>query len=274
MKAAVTTADTSIAAGDLSFIAQTIEGYNFLPLKGKTIYMSFWVKSSLIGTYCVAFRNSASSRSFIKTYTISVANTWELKTMTLTHDPTGTWDYTNGGGMSVTWTLMSGSSFFAPAADTWYAGSYIAVSGQVNFVGTVSNTFFLSQVQLYEGTTSLDFEGVQIEAELRQCMRYYEKSIAHDSQVFTTFAFSGGSLRGSATELAHIAKFLVEKRATPTVSFFAPMSGTSGVFRDLTVSADTSAGAADPSPTGIRFTHSALTASRWYGVNWTANAEL
>jgi hypothetical protein len=255
--------------------SQVIEGFNFLPLKGKSIYMSFWVRSPITGTYCVGIRNAAGTRSLVKTYTISVANTWEFKTISFTHDPTGTWDYTNGAGLYVSWVLMSGSTF-QTTADTWQTGNFVATSAQVNFVGTIgsaTNAFFISQVQLYEGTTSLDFEGVPLEAELRQCMRYYEKTQPYESLSFTTLNFYG-SLRGSSTEVGRIAKFLVEKRVMPTVLVNAVTSGTLGVLRDLTIAADAGAVTADPSPTGIRFTHAGLTASRWYAAHWRASAEL
>jgi hypothetical protein len=274
-KVAVTTANASPAAGDLSQLSQPIEGFTFLPLKGKALYLSFWVKSSLTGTYCMSFRNTALNRSLVKTYTISSANTWEQKTISFTHDPTGTWDYVNGVGMYVTWAYVAGTTF-QTTADTWQAGNFTATSAQANLMATIGNNFFLSQVQLEEGSTNTSFEHVDIERELRTCKRYYEKSVPHDIYVFTADNNSEYGLFGSADFPTNRPQFTVEKRAAPTVTLFATTSGTSGAVRDRGGASDiTGVAASSPSPTGFRVTKSAaFSGGGFYSFNWTANAEL
>jgi hypothetical protein len=274
LKVNVTTADASIAAGDAAQITQPLEGYTLLPLKNKTVVLTFWVKSSLTGTYCISFRNTGNTRSLVKTYTISVANTWEQKTITLTHDSTGTWNYTSGIGMYVSWALMSGTTF-QTTADTWQAGNFIATSAQVNFVGTVSNTFFLSQIQLEESPVVTGFEHRDFEQELRLCQRYYEKSVAHDIFAYTNESTAHSSVGGTTSDIATPTRFNVEKRASPSITVYAATSGTSGAVRNLTTAADLTSVSSAGNVKGFYVSKSAsVTVSSWYAWNWTASAEL
>ena len=106
----VTTADTSIAAGELYMVRQVIEGLNITDLawgtaNAKTITLSFWVSSPKTGTHFVAFKNQAQDRCYAASYTVSVADTWEQKTITVAGDTSGTWLTTNSGGIQVVWAL-------------------------------------------------------------------------------------------------------------------------------------------------------------------------
>ncbi len=94
----VTTADASIGASQLALVRQRIEGLNATDLawgtaNAKTVTLSFWVRSSLTGTFGGTILNSAANRSYPYTYTISSANTWEKKSITIAGDTTGTWLY-------------------------------------------------------------------------------------------------------------------------------------------------------------------------------------
>jgi hypothetical protein len=278
LKTAITTANASPAAGDLHGITQIIEGYNFLSLKGKAITLSFWVKSSLTGTYSVSFRNGGNTRSYVTTYSISSANTWEQKTISLTHDTTGTWDYTSGAGLRVTFTLMSGTTARTSTLNSWQAGFFIASTSQVNFDATIGNTFFLSQVQLEEATpVGGGFEFLDFNQELRLCQRYYEKSVPHDVTAFTDDSAAHSTVGGSVNDTATPVTYLVEKRASPTVTVYAASSGTVGAIRNRTTSADvttvTTSGTSDAKGFYV-YKVSSITVGSWYGYNWTSSAEL
>ncbi len=96
LRATVTTADTTASADSQYFFAQYIEGNNIADLgfgsaSASSITLSFWVKSSLTGTFAGGVNNSAGNRSYVFTYTINSANTWEYKTITISGDTTGTW---------------------------------------------------------------------------------------------------------------------------------------------------------------------------------------
>ena len=172
----VTSAGTATAS-QITRIQQRIEGNNIADLAwgsaaAQTITISFWVRSSLTGTYCVNIRNSAVDRSYVATYTISSANTWEQKSVTITGDTSGTWLTTNGVGMYVSWDLGSGSNANTTAG-SWVASDKQNTSTQANWIGTSSATFYITGVQLEIGSTATPFERRMYGQELILCQRYY-----------------------------------------------------------------------------------------------------
>lgn len=190
------TAAMPVGAGDYSYISQRIEGQLFSPISGRKLTLSFWVKASVTGIYPVAFRNnsiSLATRSYVSTYTVNVANTWEKKTITLTHSSSGSWNYTTGIGMEVMFPLASGTTFRAPSTDTWVDGDYISHSSCVNAVQTNGQTFKITGIQLEEGSDSSNFErmGGFLDNELRLCQRYFEKSYDLDVAVGTSSVLAG-----------------------------------------------------------------------------------
>lgn len=171
---AVTTADTSIASTEVFAIVQPIEGYNIRDLFGTTFTLSFWVRSSKTGIHCVAFTNSGPDRSYVVEYTISAANTWEYKTITVSGGLTtaGTWDLANGTGVSLRFALMVGSSF-QTTAGAWNTGNFFGTSGQVNCLDTIGNIFAITNVQLEVGPVATPFEQIPYGLNLQLCQRYY-----------------------------------------------------------------------------------------------------
>jgi len=175
-KVDVTTADASIAAGEYAIIVQRIEGYNLRDLIGQTFTLSFWVKSPKTGTHCVSFRNSGGNRSYVLEYTVSAANTWEYKTLTVTGGliTAGTWNWTNGIGLNVFFTLATGSTF-QTTAGAWQTGNFIGTSSQVNCMDSTANDFFLTGVQLEIGPVATPFERRPIGTEFALCQRYFQQ---------------------------------------------------------------------------------------------------
>jgi hypothetical protein len=208
-----TTADAAIAAGDFCIFSQQIEGYNFQPLESKTYYLSFWVKATKAGIYCVSFRNSINDRSYIVEYTVNSASTWERKVITIPFDFVGgTWDYTNGIGLRAGWALTSGSNF-QTTADAWQNGNFLATANQVNACDNTANDFFLSQVQLRPDNPNIFVTDRLYDEELAAAQRYYEViggSAAAQVQ-FQTYVNAGGT----ATVFTI---FYRTKRGTPTVA--------------------------------------------------------
>ena len=168
----------SVTSTDYFVIIQEIEGYNFSDFdfgtaNAKTLTISFWVRSSLTGTFSATIRNSASNRSYPFTYTISVANTWEQKTTTIAGDTSGTWvGATNGTGLSLIFNLGCGSTYNGTSG-SWQAGNYTSVSGATSVVGTSGATFYITGVQLEVGTKATPYEFVTYSDQLAQCQRYY-----------------------------------------------------------------------------------------------------
>ena len=233
IKLEVATADTSIGATDFCVIGQKIEGYNAKYMYGKTYTLSFWVKTSVIGTYCVFFKSATGYRQYAGEYTTTTTD-WEPHYITLTHDTTGTWNTTNGVGIQVYWVLSCGSSYTIPGANAWYDGNYIATSNQINATATIGNTFKLSQVMLHEGKAPLSSyipAGRNITDELAMCQRYYQildQGIIGGSYS-TTQALMGGifptTMRASAV-ITQTGVITVHDPAYATYTQSAPGFGT------------------------------------------------
>jgi hypothetical protein len=180
LRATVTTADASVAAGEFACIQQPLEGLRVADLKlgtasAKTVTIQFGVKAPA-GTYCVSLRNGTSARTYIGEYTISggEANTDAVKSVTLTLDTTGTWAVDNTIGLVVTWTLMTGTTL-QTTANSWQAGAFLGSSNQFNFMGTISNVFELFDVSITEGSVAPAFQVPDYASELALCQRYLRR---------------------------------------------------------------------------------------------------
>jgi hypothetical protein len=217
-----------MAAGDRYMLSQPIEGLNVSDLDfgsstAKTVTLSFWVKSSITGTFGAVLINGNATRTYIKEYTISSANTWEKKTITIAGDTTGTWTYTNALWGSVRFCLATGSTYQG-TDDSWNAGNYISTSNQTNLMATTSTTFYVTGVQLEVGTTATDFEHLQYGTQLALCQRYCYK-IGGDSSAYTPFAMgtSYNTVGGNA-----LVNYPVAMRATPTMTPTYPIRSLNG----------------------------------------------
>lgn len=224
LKVDVTTADASIAAGDVAQLAQRIEGYNVRDLISTTFTLSFWVKSPKTGTHCVGFRNGTADRSYVKEYTVSAANTWEYKTLTVSGGliTAGTWDWTNGIGLRVSFTLACGTTF-QTTADTWQTGNFIATANQVNVMDSTTNDFYLTGVQIEPGTVATPFERRSYGQELALCQRYFQLGAAYG------WGYTGGT-GNTRTASAHLP---VTMRVTPSVVFLASSGNVIGQTAEL-----------------------------------------
>jgi hypothetical protein len=175
----VTTADTSIAAGQVYTLQQRIEGFNVADLgfgKAGTRYftVSFWHKHTKTGTYCAGFTNSAGNRAYPAEYAQAVADTWEQSFITVPVDTTGTWLSTNGVGLLVYFVVAAGSNFQG-TVNAWSAANTFTTANQVNALDSTSNFFRITGVQLEKGSTATPFEFRSIGQELALCQRYYYK---------------------------------------------------------------------------------------------------
>jgi hypothetical protein len=180
----VTTADASPSALYGYCFQQKVEGYNVADLmwgtsNAQSVTLSFWVRSSLTGTYIVTFSNGDVNRTYSATYVINASNTWEQKTITVAGDTTGTWDSTNGNGIHLIWGLGGGSSRQAPSVNAWNTGAGGGVyavtdaSGCVDWIATNGATFYITGVQLEKGSTATSFDYRPYGTELALCQRYY-----------------------------------------------------------------------------------------------------
>jgi len=255
----VASADTSIIAGQYESLIYNIEGYDVQQLMGQTITLSFWVYSPLTGTYCVSFRSSPGGtyKSYIAEYTINQANVPEYKTITLNmHDgSSGTWDFTNGIGLTLFFTLACGPTYHT-TPNAWQTGNYLGTSNQVNFM-SATRTMYFYRVQLELGSVATPFEFRPYAEELALCQRYYEKGV---SVVFS------GQISVGQTYYTN-AYYKANKRKTANLITFSNIVG-SGF--------DTS----DPNAGGNHEAHlgiSKVATGTGYGLyytDWTCDAEL
>jgi hypothetical protein len=224
----ITAADTSLGVTQTLTYAQRIEGYNIADLawgtaNAKTVTLSFWVRSSLTGTFGGSLRNSAVNRSYPFSYTISVANTWEYKTVTIAGDTSGTWLTDSGTGITTTFSLGSGTDR-SGTAGAWNSNSNASATGAVSVVGTNGATFYITGVQLEIGSTATPFERRLYGQELANCQRYYETS--YPSTVAPGTANYVGPAEVSARTTTngycfYAVPYSVQKRATPSISLWS-----------------------------------------------------
>jgi hypothetical protein len=228
----------SLAAGDYFTIQQRIEGYNVSDLNfGKasaaTITVSFWVRSSLTGTFGGAISNNAQNRGYPFTYTISSANTWEQKSVTIAGDTTGTWETTSNNGMFVIFSLGTGTTY-SGTAGAWAGSALLSATGATSVVGTNGATFYITGVQLEKGSTATSFDYRPYGTELALCQRYFEKS--YDTGTAPTTITGSGAVYVTATSdsagsFVVSVPFASVKRAVPTITFYNANSGASGTWR-------------------------------------------
>ena len=229
MKMVVATADSSIAAADAYRFTYTVEGSDIANVglgnsDCLTMTLSFWVRSSVTGTYGIGFQNSAETENYVDEYTISSADTWEKKVINIPARTSGTWLTNNGVGLGIRWDLGSGTDYNG-TADSWQTTSskVYRTSSCVNWIATSSATFYVTGVQLEVGTFDANsipsFQFEDKATSLARCQRYFQ------------YFPSGSAGRwNSATQAECAGNFPVPMRAVPTLSI-NPNNNTCHIFR-------------------------------------------
>lgn len=258
------------AAGEYYYLQQLIEGYNVADLglgtaTAKTFTMSFWVKSSITGTFSGSYYNNAVNRSYPFTYTINSASTWEQKTITIDGDVTGTWATDNTIGLAVTFSLGTGSAFQG-TADTWGGALYFGATGETNWISNSGATFAITGVQLEVGNVATPFEQRSYGQELALCQRYYQRL----GNATTAFAlFSIGYVESGTVSAAAVTLPTAMRTASYTFGFsgnFRTVEGTTArVVTNLTKGDSTA------TCCNIALTVSGNTTGN--GINFSANSD-
>ena len=216
-------AATSVGSSDFFAFAQPIEGLNVGDLgwgsaNAKTVTLSFWVRSSLTGTFGGAIENSAQNRSYPYTYTISSANTWEQKSITIAGDTSGTWLTSNGVGMYVFFGLGVGSTY-SGTAGAWAGAQALSATGATSVVGTNGATFYITGVQLEVGSSATGYEYVNYQTSLANCQRYYWKISGGVDSGSAVYAGVGSGVSNGGTTARIAFPMNTQMRTSPTISF-------------------------------------------------------
>jgi hypothetical protein len=173
-----TTQDTTLSNDGYCLLSTRIEGYDIADLINSTtnagFTVSFWTRNSRAGTYCIFLKNASGDRTYVSAYTVT-ANTWKYVTVTCTASPGSTWLTTNGVGLSLGWTLCSGTDFDDGTNDAWVSSNEFCSTSQQNWADVASD-FYITGIQLEPGTSATPFESRTFTQELALCQRYYEKS--------------------------------------------------------------------------------------------------
>lgn len=203
-----------------SVVSNKIEGYNWADLNfgsanAKTFTISFWVKSSIAGTYGISLSNSAADRCYMATYTVNSANTWEQKSVTVAGDTTGTWLTTNGLGLRVFFDLGSGSSRSIAASSVWGSSYGTGLTGGVKISENTGATWNMTGFQIEVGTVATSFDQRSYGQELLLCQRYCYVD-TNDGSSYKWFAqgYTTSSTSGSVGT-----RLPVTMRATPSGTF-------------------------------------------------------
>lgn len=276
-------ADATLAATDSATYGQTIEGFKWSRFAQVALRLSFWVRSSVAGVYCISLTNGV-DRSWVQQYTIAAAATWEFKELTIDASPSaGTWLYDNNAGAYLFWCLAAGSNFQA-ANETWSSGLYYGTSNQTNFMSSTDNEFYLAGVQLERGTKTTTYAASEFSAELQRCQRYYAKSFDYA----TVPAQNVGSVDGahifpqvvgaSTGQSCGGIVWPVKMRATPTEVLLYNPSAANDQPRNVTAGTNyASATIDDMGERGCRITATTAggsSAGQTGAVHWTVTADI
>ena len=249
----------SVTSTDVFEVRQNIEGLNIADLGygaagAATVTLSFWVRSSLTGTFGGALQNSAYNYTYPFTFTISSANTWEQKTITVVGPTSGTWLTTNGNGLRVVFGLGVGTTY-SGTAGFWAGTEYHSVTGAISVVGTNGATFYITGVQLEKGSTATSFDYRPYGTELQLAQRYF------------LLGGAGAAGRWNSATAPNVAYgFPVEMRASPTVSLVSNFEAVEFGIATRTVTGVSLDGSSNTRGTLLLLTSSGATTGSICGV--------
>jgi hypothetical protein len=259
LKMDCTTADAAPAAADFLIIQQSFEGQNLQYLKKGTanavqLTASFWVKSTKTGTFICELLDVDNTRQVSASYTVSVTNTWEKKTITFPADTTGAFTNDNGESLRLNFWLAAGTDWTSGTLQTTWASTVSAnrAVGQVNVADSDTNDWYITGVQLEAGTTASDFEFLPYDVNLGRCQRYLQ-FIDAEYFVVARWDSSAGNPLGQLN-------FLKTMRAAPTASAigtFLTGAGYAGIpsFNNIQTVCLALGGADSISANAIRYLH-------------------
>jgi hypothetical protein len=282
LKVTVGTGAGSVASTDTLQVTQPIEANNvndlvFGAAGALPVSLSFWVKSSISGTFAATLQNAAGNRTVVNKFSITATNTWQQITIpNIPGDVAGTWASGNAAALNLIITVAAGSSFQTSTLNSWQGAAYTASSTQTSsHLTTSSSTFQLTGAQLNSGVICQPFDKRLFPQELLYCERYYEKSYDAGTAVGAASAAAGAIGTEAAGTSININAQTVPKRVDPSITVYSPNSGTSGKVYDNNGAADLNATGVNPGQKSFTIENSSSTTSgHLYTAHWTANARM
>jgi hypothetical protein len=280
-----TVVGSEIVSGEqFASVEQTIEGYNiadfaFGTADASNIAVSFWVKGSVPGIYCMSLASSQTTNEYVTEYTINSANTWERKTIVVPGPTVATWNSTNQAGITIRFTFAGSptGALATPTKESWDVNLGRYTTAQTSISSTEGATWQVTGVQFEKGSIATSFDNRPYGTELALCQRYF---------ISTRTSSSNGamSITGQAITTSRIVisgtQFPVVMRATPTTTVYSVNADTSGalvVYNASSVAIGSGFTVGAPSQQGLwnRVDGSAsLTIGSWYSFTYEANAEI
>ena len=255
------TPSTTVPAGLISTIQQSIEGADVGDLQWGTaqalpVTVSFWIKTSVAGTWGVGLQNGGAARSYVFNCATGAA-TWTFCSATVPGDVTGTWNSTpNSIGPVLIFTQSCGSTFQAAAANAWSAGAFSCTSAQTQLTASASATMEIAAVKMERGSAATAFVPDSFAVAMAKAQRFYRTDFA----VGTAPAQNIGTGKGETCISNPIANgepgiwvpFTppIYHVASPTVTTYNP-AATNANFRNETASSDVTIGSTSVYDSGL-----------------------
>lgn len=252
-RAVVTTAQSSLSSNSVAYFRYKFEGQDLQRLQygtssAKKFTISYYIRSSVTGTFTLSLYHNDANRMNIQTFTINSANTWEKKTHTFVGDTVSGFDNDTAVSLSLHWVMASGTDFKSGSItpNTWntYASTSFAQGTTGNILSATSNEFLLTGVQMEIGEQATEFEHRSFNEELALCQRYYTKSWLYENAVGTNPGVITASNVGSIHRSFGNVFWPTEMRAAPTVTWYSGSAGTVNKWRNGSQGSDITA----PSP--------------------------
>lgn len=281
LKITVTAVDGSFSSGEIYELLHLVEGYNFAPYAQQDTVLSFWVKATVPGVYCIASHNAGADKTHLAEYTVNTANTWEYKIVNIPASPaTGAWNYTTGIGITAQFMLGAGPNFVGTAG--WQNGGLYVTANQVNAMANIGNTFQLFDVKWQLGNVPIDTTSRSRQEELLLCQRYFYKTFPQGYNPRQAIGFSDGAIAYRANingvnNAGVLLRYPVEMRSTPTITPYSPFAYNGNWFnQSLGISSGTFS-ASNTAPNSV-FANNVQTPSDSVGcfmlIHLTAESEL
>lgn len=235
-----TTADASVATNDFTAMLYSIEGYEWRRLYGKKFTIAFWAYGTKAGVYSVSVRNAATDLACVKEFTLT-SGVWEYVSLQFPAITSGTWNFDNTLGASVSFTLMSGATFQTSSLDSWISSGAIASSNQVNACDNTANDFLIASVDIRPTESDLYYAIPSYQEELRRCQRYYWVNSGADLSSLTGANVLGWGMRTASPGGDYVSNFYTPSamRTAPTLgitgnNYWANQTGISNAISSLT----------------------------------------